>query len=44
MSLKENVTENFSHSEKLQNYIQQTIKKSKIQLSSLSAVAVSKGQ
>ena len=43
MSLKENVTENFSHSEKLQNYIQQTIEKSKIQLSNLSAVAVSKG-
>ena len=43
MSLKENVTENFSHSEKLQNYIQQTIEKSKIQLSNLSAVAVSMG-
>ena len=29
ISIKENVTENFSHSEKLQNYIQQTIEKSK---------------
>jgi len=43
MSLKENVTENFSHSEKLQNYIQKTIEKSKIKLSNLSAIAVSMG-
>ncbi|MDC3105126.1 tRNA (adenosine(37)-N6)-threonylcarbamoyltransferase complex dimerization subunit type 1 TsaB [bacterium] len=43
LSIKENVTENFSHSEKLHNYIEQTIENSKLKLSNLSAVAVSMG-
>ena len=43
IALKESVTENFSHSEKLLVFVEELIENSQIKLSDLSAIAVSMG-
>ena len=43
LALKENYSENFSHSEQLHGFIEKVLKKADIQMSSIDAVAVSKG-
>ena len=43
LALKENYSENYSHSEQLHGFIEKVFKKADIQMSSIDAVAVSKG-
>ena len=43
MALKENYSENYSHSEQLHGFIQKVLKKADMQASFIDAVAVSKG-
>ena len=43
LALNENYSENYSHSEQLHGFIQKVLKKADIKMSSIDAVAVSKG-